>query len=184
MDWKVLASKIGFSDRWFRYRIDTCQMPNGTIIDPYYVLEYTDWCAALALTEDMQVIMVKLYRHGLGKTIIEIPGGAMEKDENDPDATIRRELLEETGYAFDEIIKTAVVSPNPSNHSNLFHAYLALGGKKVKEQELDQGEEIETLLFSLKEFKAFLDRNELLQAMHVSACYYGLRELEKRGIKP
>ena len=177
MDWKTLASKIGFEDRWLKYRVDTCEMPDGTIIDPYYVLEYPDWAAALALTEDRQVILVKIYRHGLGKTVLEIPGGALDENGESPESAIRRELLEETGYAFEKIIKTAVVSPNPSNHSNLFHAFLAVGGKKIQEQELDEEEEIEVVLVSLPEFEQMLKNNELIQAMHVTAAYYGLQNL-------
>ena len=179
MRWKTLASRIGFSDQWLKYRIDTCQMPDGTIIDPYYVLEYPDWTAALALTEKQEVILIKIFRQGIGKTILELPGGSMDKGEYDAAETIRRELLEETGYQFDKIIKTAVVSPNPSNQSNSFHAFLAMGGKKVSEQKLDKGEEIEIVLTSLDEFRKILGENKLPQAMHVAAAYYGLEELGK-----
>ena len=72
-----------------------------------------------------------------------------------------------------------MVSPNPSNHSNLFHAFLAIGGKKIQEQELDEEEEIEVVLVSLPEFEQMLKNNELIQAMHVTAAYYGLQNLSK-----
>ncbi len=42
-------------------------MPNGTIVDPYYVLEYPTWVNIVALTKNQEVILVKQYRHGLIK---------------------------------------------------------------------------------------------------------------------
>ena len=178
MKWKTLESKIGFSDKWLTYRIDTCQMPNGKIVAPYYVLEYPDWAAALALTEDKEVILVRQYRHGYGKTVLELPGGIIEPQE-DIEEAIRRELQEETGYVFDEVVNTSVVAPNPSNQSNLFHGFLALGGKKVSAPNLDNTEDIQVELCSLDQFQAMLDNNELIQAMHVSAAYYALKALKR-----
>lgn len=176
MKWKTLESKIGFSDKWLTYRIDKCQMPDGTIVSPYYVLEYADWAAALAITEDREVILVRQYRHGYGQTVLELPGGIIDPKE-DPFTAIQRELLEETGYSFDRFIKTAVLAPNPSNQSNLFHAFVALGGKKVAQPKLDQTEDIELHTLPLEEFQKLLEDNGLIQAMHVSTAFYGLKVL-------
>lgn len=80
-DWIVLKSRHLVKDKWISVRSDTCQMPNGTIVDPYYVLEYPTWVNVVALTKNQEVILVKQYRHGLKKTILELPSGAVEAED-------------------------------------------------------------------------------------------------------
>lgn len=154
-------------------------MPDGKEISPYYVLEYPDWINVVALTEDFQVILTRLYRHGIGATVLELPSGRVDPGEQ-PQDTAKRELLEETGFVFDHFTRLSELSPNPSNHSNRVYSFLATGGQKVAEQQLDAAEQIEVVLLPLKTFKELVARNQLVQAMHVSAAYYAFMELDKR----
>jgi len=59
------------------------------------------------------------------------------------------------------------------------HMYLARGGKKIKEQNLDHNEEIEVLLISIEELKRLIKNHEILQAMHATAIFYGLEKLNE-----
>ena len=74
LNWKLLSSEYLFKDNWATLRADTCQMPNGNIISPYYVLEYPDWGNVVAITEDNQAILIRQYRHAAGEVILELPG--------------------------------------------------------------------------------------------------------------
>jgi ADP-ribose pyrophosphatase len=177
MNWKVLSSEYLFKDLWFTVRKDRCETPQGKIVDPYYVYEYTDWVTALALTADNKVVMVRQYRHALGETGIELPGGCVDDTDKSFADAAARELLEETGYVFDSIEPLGRISANPSTNSNIMQMFLARGGKKVKEQELDHNEEIEVELYSIEELKELLRRNEIVQAMHVTCILYGLVRL-------
>ena len=47
MEWKILRSNYLFKDQWLTVRADTCEQPNGKIVDPYYVYEFSDWVTAL-----------------------------------------------------------------------------------------------------------------------------------------
>ncbi len=176
MNWTILHSQYALNERWIKVRQDRCRMPDGTIVDPYYVLEYPDWVNVLALDKEQNVILTRLYRHGIGKTVLELPSGSVDPNET-PLETVERELLEETGYRFEQVIQTSVVSPNPGNHANRAYSFLATGGEKIAEPSFDESEEIETFLVSLEEFKKMLANNELVQAMHVSAAFYGLNML-------
>jgi len=176
LDWTILHSKYALNERWIKVRQDHCQMPDGREVNPYYVLEYPDWINVLALDQRQNVILTRQYRHGIGATVLELPSGSVDPNEP-PLETARRELLEETGYEFEQLIQTSVVSPNPGNHANLAYSFLATGGKKVKEPVFDESEEIETLLVPLEDFKLLLANNQLVQAMHVSASFYGLKML-------
>ena len=120
--------------------------------------------------------MVRQYRHALGETIMEIPGGCVDDTDPSLQAAIERELLEETGYTFTSYEYIGKISPNPSTNDNLMHMYIARGGKKVQEQQLDHNEEIEVYLFSIDEIKQMLKENKILQALHTTCLFYALNE--------
>lgn len=179
LEWKVLESKYLFKGNWLTARQDKCITPQGKIVEPYYVLEYMDWVNCVALTDDGRVIMVRQYRHGIGKTILEIPGGTMDATDPSPEFAMRRELLEETGYAFDELISLGAVAPNPASSNNLTHMFLATGGKKVQEQDLDDNEEIEVVLMEMKEVETLLKENKIMQSLHSTCLFYSLLKLKE-----
>ena len=178
MQWKTLSSKQLFHETWMKIRVDTCEKPDGSIVTPYYVYEFPEWVAAVAITKEGKVILERQYRHALGETGLEIPGGCVDKTDATFEAAIARELLEETGYRFDSYTYLGVTSSNPSTNSNLMHMFLATGGEKVQEQQLDPGEDIEVNLYSMDEFIQMVKDNVFIQSMHVTAIY---RALEKLG---
>jgi len=177
LDWTLVSSEYLFRDSWLTARKDTCRKPDGTLVTPYYVMEYPDWACAVALTEDKQVVLVRQYRHAIGRSIMELPGGVIDKTDASPLEGVRRELMEETGYAFRNIEPLGVISANPSTNNNLMHLFLATGGVKVGEQHLDENEDIEVHLVSIPQLKEMLRRNEILQSLHVTCILYALEKL-------
>lgn len=177
MDWKLISSEYLYKESWFTIRKDKCEAPDGTIIDPYYVYEFPTWVSALALTEDNDVVMVRQYRHGIAQTILEIPGGCVDDTDANLESAVARELLEETGYEFSKYDYLGKISPNPSTNNNWMHMFLARGGRKVKELDLDHNEDIEVHLISLDMLKKMLRDNKIFQALHVSTIMYALHHL-------
>lgn len=179
MKWKVLSSAYLFTDRWFKVRKERCETPEGKIIDPYYVYDFTPWVGALPVTDEGKIVLIRQYRHALGEMCIEIPGGCVDPDDKDLEAAVSRELKEETGYTFRSFEYLGKVSPNPSTNSNLFHMFLATGGKRAGAQQLDEQEDIEVFEVTVEELKAMIRRNEIVQSMHISCMLYGLEELNQ-----
>ena len=177
MQWKILSSEYLFRETWFTIRKDTCEAPGGKIISPYYVYEFPTWVSALSLTEDNKVVMVRQYRHGIQESILEIPGGCVDDTDTDYQEAISRELLEETGYKFSKYEYLGKISPNPSTNNNWMHMYLATGGRKVQDQELDHNEDIEVHLLTIDELKSLMIENKIVQALHVTTILYGLQRL-------
>ena len=177
MNWKILSSEYLFNDLWFKVRKDKCITPQGKIVDPYYVYEFPTWVTAVALTEDGKVVLEKQYRHALGETCIEIPGGCVDDTDSSLEEAIKRELLEETGYSFSSYDYLGKISANPSTNSNLMHMFLAKGGKKIASQDLDHNEEIEIDLVSIDELKQMLRENKIVQSMHVTCIMYALEKM-------
>jgi 8-oxo-dGTP pyrophosphatase MutT (NUDIX family) len=177
MKWKTLSSEYLFNEPWLTVRKDVCETPQGKIIDPYYVYEFPDWVAAVPVTEDGKIVMVRQYRHALGEICTELPGGCVDDTDLNYEEAVKRELLEETGYTFSSYQYLGKISANPSSNNNLMHMFLATGGRKVAEQKLDVNEEIEIDLFTVEEVKQLIRENKIIQAMHVTCIMYALEKL-------
>jgi ADP-ribose pyrophosphatase len=174
--WKKLSSTYIHKGPWATLRIDKCEMPSGHIVEDYYVLEYGTWVNAIAITEDNQVLIVYQYRHAADVVSLEIPGGVVDEGET-PQQALRRELLEETGYQFDDFELLCVVNSNPSTANNQVYSYLARGGKKVQGQKLDEQEDLIVETCTLPQLKQLLADNKIVQAMHCTAIFYALVRL-------
>ncbi len=179
LKWKTLSSKYLFKDSWLTARQDRCEMPDGRIVDPYYVMEYKDWANAVAFTKDNKILLVRQYRHALGDTCFELPGGCIEQDDDSPLSGLKRELLEETGYTFKNFTDLGTISANPSTNDNITYMFLAEGGEKIQDQDLDPNEEIEIYTYSVKEVLDIIDQHKMMQSLHVSSLYFALK---KKGL--
>ncbi|QEC69918.1 NUDIX hydrolase [Panacibacter ginsenosidivorans] len=184
LTWKTLSSEYLFKENWFTVRKDKCEKPDGKIIDSYYVFEFPEWATGFPVTEDGKIILVKQYRQALGEVCIEIPGGCVDDTDATPEDGIRRELLEETGYAFETVHYLGRTSANPSTNSNLMHMFIALGGRKIQEQVLDHNEEIEVFEVTMDELLQLLEERRIVQSMHMTTIFYALRYLDKLKYAP
>lgn len=176
MAWTVLDREYLSKHIYFTARKDRCQRPDGTIVPEYFVVEMPTSVCILPITRENEVIMIRQYRHPIGQTILEIPGGFTDPLEGPAD-TARRELLEETGYAFDKIEHLATVASNPGVLQNFTALYLATGGRKVQGQSLDANEDIELVLVPLEEVVSMVRENKLVQSLHTCAILYALIRL-------
>ncbi|HEV7331137.1 MAG TPA: NUDIX hydrolase [Flavisolibacter sp.] len=176
MKWKVLESTYLFKQPWLTVRKDKCETPGGKIIPSFYVMEYPEWANAFCLTKDGRVVMVKQYRHGLGQESIELPGGVVDEGESIEEG-VKRELLEETGYRFENVEFLGKISANPSTTNNMMHMFLATGGEKVAEQNLDEEEEVEVVHMTIDDVKQLLREKKIVQSLHVNCIFYALEKL-------
>ena len=162
--WKVLESEYLHNRPWLTVRRETLQMPDGTVVPEYYVLEYPDWVNIIAITKERQFILVKQYRPGIGTTCLELCAGILEADDPSPLVAAQRELLEETGYGGGEWRKFSRVAPNASATNNYSHCFIAENVEKVGEQALDSSEELTVHLYSLEEVREELESGKIIQA--------------------
>ncbi|TDQ72297.1 NUDIX hydrolase [Sphingobacterium yanglingense] len=174
--WKLLDSKYIIQRPWATLRVDKLELPNGNIKDEYYVLEYPTWVNMVGVTVEGTILFVRQYRHGANELMLELPAGVVEEGEDPQDAAVR-EMLEETGYAFDRMEVICELYANPATSGNLTYAYLLQGGRQVQEQDLDDSEDIEVVEMAIEEAKRYLFENKIGQALHSAALFYTFRKL-------
>jgi len=178
MNWKILSSEYLTNKNFFRARKDKCETPDGKIIPEYYVVELDLTLCALAITDDDNAVMIKQYRHPVGETLLELPGGFVDNNE-EPEKAIARELLEETGYEFSRYEYLGEVAANPGVLSGFTRLYLATGGRKIATQKLDANEDIKVELVPLDDLTRMLLENKIVQSLHTNCIFYALLKMGK-----
>ena len=171
--WKVLESSY-FRPR---FRIDKCELPNGNLLDAT-IIEFSTWANVLALTKNNEVVLVKQYRHGVCDVFWEFPGGVVE-DSEDPVEGVKRELLEETGYAASNIMQVGKLYPNPAFQTNTIYCFIALDAEKVSEQKLDAGEDIEVHLVTLDELIEMARQGQFPHALQAAVLLQALAYMNR-----
>lgn len=175
---EVLSSEYIFRRPWLTARRDVLKLANGQINPEFYVLEYPTWVNIIAITKEGRFVMVRQYRHGLGRIGIELCAGCVEEGE-DPETAARRELLEETGYSGGKWTLQAVISGNPSTTNNYSYCFLAEGVELTDGQHLDATEEIEPLTLSRDELMELMMSDEMKQSLMLAPLWRYFYLMEK-----
>jgi ADP-ribose pyrophosphatase len=179
--WKRIRSGSTHSFRVFSIRTDTTTSPRTGRKHDFYIIESNDWVNIIPLTVDLEVVMIKQYRHGSREVTLEIPGGLVEPEDT-PKKAAALELLEETGYRAKKWTRIGVVNPNPALFNNRCYTFLAQDIHKVSEPSPDQTEDIEVVLIPLRKIPGLILRGEINHAIVITAfCHYFLRYPE--GLK-
>ena len=173
--WTIDSSEYVINDRFLKLRRDSCTTPQGGKVGTYYVLELKDWINCIAIDEDDNVAMLKHYRHGVQKYLMEFIGGGIEETDASPETAAKRELEEETGYTGGTLYHVGTSYPNPANHTNEVHTFLAVGGKISQDQNLEVGE---TITVEKIPFKTVIEEmskpNAVYPAIYITALFHAM----------
>jgi len=147
--WRVTSSSNVVDTEHLRLRKDRIELPDGRTIDDYYVRESRGFVVIFATTPDRRVVLVRQYKHGIGRVLLELPAGAIDPGET-PLQTAQREFTEETTVA---------------------HLFFAPNAQLTGKQNLGLGEEITVELATFDELRAFVRDGTIDSVTHVAAIY-------------
>ena len=177
--WERLASETLLETSYFNLRSDRLRLPDGSVKDPYYVLERPDAAIIFPVTEDGEVVLVRQYRPPLERLELGLPAGLVEEGE-DPGAAARRELLEETGYGGGEWEPLGSLASSPSLKDNWAYLFLARGVRETAPPDPDEHETIEVVRAPLDEVFGLIGENGIVSSSGVAAVMLALRRLAER----
>ena len=149
-------------------RQDSVQLPNGRVIDDYYIWEFPPWSNVLAITKNREFVLIRQYRHGIGKVFYELPAGVHDKAGESILKSAQRELLEETGFGGGSWSPLMELSANPALQNNITYSFLAVGVEETRKQELDATEEISVHLVTLDELRSIVLDGRMMQSLHAA----------------
>jgi ADP-ribose pyrophosphatase len=181
--WEILSSEYVVESPWYRLRRDACRLPDGTVIDTYYVREHAGFAVVFAMTPQRDVIFTRQYKHGYGDFVLELPAGAIEPGE-DPRACAQRELEEETGFVAPAFNQVAEYIADPTSSNGRLFLYLALQAVPEGIRALDSSEDIDTVLVPIERVIDEVRAGRVCVQSHVAAIYAVLDKLGRLIVAP
>lgn len=150
---------------------------HGANIDEFHVLEVPKWACVCCIDESGRLVLIRQYRHGIGRVTLELPAGVIESSET-PLEGAQRELLEETGYTSDDWTALPTLAPEPARHTNHAHCFVARRARRTGKQNLDEVEDLVVELFPVSDLMHCIETGEITHAVHVAALLWA----KQRGL--
>jgi ADP-ribose pyrophosphatase len=166
MDTPIVPSKIRtvFEGRVFTVQVESITLRKGHALDAE-IIRHPGSVVIVPLTTSNDVILVRQYRHAIGRYTWELPAGSLKPGE-DVRAAALRECHEEIGMVADRLEPLGSFFPTPGYCDEEMHFFLAAGlrepraGDEVAHQ--DEDEDIETRRVPLEELRAMIARGDIV----------------------
>lgn len=169
--WKKLNEELVFKKYSRKIVKMDFELPDGTISD-YYLVEQGKAVAMLAITKDNDILLVKQYRPGPNKILLELPGGLINEGETPENAALR-ELKEETGYTGKVEFVNFVFD---DAYSTMIRACVVVKDcEKISSQNLDSTEFIEIVKMPITEFREHIKTGQMTD---IEVAYMGMDYLK------
>ncbi len=161
----LVSSTTVFEGRVIQVRVDTVTMPSGRETTRE-VIVHPGAVAIVPLHANGEVSLVRQWRQPAGKTLLEIPAGTLEPDE-EPAECAGRELMEEIGYRPGRLLHLFSSYLAPGYSSERLHTFLATDLTPAR-ADADLDEAIEAVRLPLSEAAARVLAGEIEDAK--TAC--------------
>jgi ADP-ribose diphosphatase len=163
---KKLSTRQIYSGRAVNVRVDTVEKAGGSRTTRE-VVEHSDSVAVVVLDERGNILLVRQYRHAVGKSLLEIPAGGIDPGE-EPVEAVRRELQEEAGYFPRKIGKLGGFYATPGYGTEYLHCFLVsdlVPARLVAEDTQD----IELVRISMDEIPGLIASGNICDAKSIAS---------------
>lgn len=136
VEWKREKSELVYRGRRVKLFCDSVKVGGRSVVRE--VVRLRGAAAALPLLDDGNILLIRQFRYPVSEELLEIPAGVVEEGET-PEECIRRELVEETGYAARSMKRILSVYPSPGVVDEVIHIFVATGLYRAEaEEDLDE----------------------------------------------
>ncbi len=173
---RTVSTEQIYMGRAVNLRVDTVEKENGTKTTRE-IVEHSNCVAVVVLDNDNKTILVRQFRKPVDKSLLEIPAGGIDPDEQ-PIDSVRRELQEEIGLLPNKIDKLGGFYSAPGYSTEYLHLYLA-SDLEPSRLEAEDTESIEVVKVPLSEIPNLIASGEILDAKSIA----GLLTVITLGLK-
>jgi ADP-ribose pyrophosphatase len=156
-----LAHQRAYTGKVFDVDQDVVQMPNGREVT-VDVLRHPPSAVIVPVPEPGHVILIRQYRYAINRWLWELPAGSVDEGEAVEEAA-RRECHEEIGQLPETVVRLASMFPTPGYcDEEMF--FFRVSGLSTPEHaaELDEDEDLEVRVFTLKDARDMVRRGEII----------------------
>lgn len=176
MSEKTMERQIVYKGSVLEYVVDKVELENKTQGVREMVF-HPGGVGVICVDDDGYVYLVRQFRKPYEKSILEIPAGKLNKDE-DPLVCAERELSEETGIRADNLISLGEFYPSVGYTNEVLHLFLATGLQKG-EANPDEDEFVDVEKIHLSVLVDMIMSNEIKDGKTISAVLKANRILQK-----
>lgn len=174
----IKSEKI-YSGKILSVKVNTVELPDQKYSKREIVLH--DPAVCIVAKNKEKIILVKQYRISVDKEILEIPAGMIEPGEAPKEAAIR-ELRGETGYESKNIEYVTEFYSSPGYSSEKIYLFYA-DNLELKEQNLDEEEQIEVLEVSIDEALKMIEVGDIMDSKTIAGILLYKNFKEKKDVK-
>ncbi|MPZ48165.1 MAG: NUDIX domain-containing protein [Dehalococcoidia bacterium] len=168
----LISSRDVYAGRVIKLRVDEIEVKPGLNVRRE-VIEHPGAVVIVPVDDEGRVLWIRQHRYAAGRELLELPAGTLEPDEA-PEATARRELVEETGFAAAEWQRLGGFYSAPGFCGEYLHAYLAMA-LTPESADGDEDEDITLEPLSVEESLARIDAGEVEDAKSLASILLFLR---------
>ena len=169
----LIGTQHIYDGRVVRLRVDEIEVKSGFNVRRE-VVDHPGAVVIVPIDGEGRLLWIRQYRYAAGRELLELPAGTLEKDET-PEATARRELVEETGFAAAAWRRLGGFFSAPGFCTEYLHAFQATDLTPAH-ADGDEDEDIELVPLSLDDSLARLDAGEVEDAKSIAALFLYLRK--------
>lgn len=158
---KTMKSDKLYEGKLLNLRIDTVELPDKKY-SKREIIEHPGAVAILAITDDNSLVLVEQYRKAVERSLLELPAGKLELNE-EPGETATRELKEETGIVAEKMDYLMEFYSSPGFTDEKIYLFIAKNLKQ-EDPEPDSGEFIKTQKIHIEELVKMVSRGEILDS--------------------
>lgn len=163
--------QVLFENEWSKVEERTVYKINNKDEYKFSVQVCSDDVFVFGVTKDEQVLLLHEYFPSLHKKVPTLISG--EVKEHPPAVTAKIELLEETGCSARKFINLGNASRGKYTTGRSYF-FLALDVKKVSEQKLEDGEDIDIEFINKEKMISLLKSSKIESTFEVACAYHAL----------
>src|SRR5512136_2347803 len=148
-------------------RVDSVVKPNDKETTRE-VVEHVDCVVILPIDSKGNILLVRQFRHAVGKELLELPAGSIDPGETPEQAAVR-ELREETGYRPGKLEKMGGFYAAPGYCTEYLHFFRATQLKKSPLTAEDT-DEIELVPTAPADIAELIASGEICDAKTIAGC--------------